>query len=194
MGTKSNKTTTTYGNTTTSNPYATASTNNSGTKAAFQSGTALETIYNLVNKNIGSMLDDYLNPNLNSNVNQSKLNAYKNALENTTRSNLENSIINPLSKRNMLRSSQATDLYKNLSKNSNASLDEYIRDLLAGAQDESAKVINNLLQMYMQGYNVLSDIQAKSLQTSAGNATRTSSVDKDATDIINSYYKRKGWT
>ena len=51
MGKKSNKTTTTYGNTTTKNPYATASTNNSGTTASFNEGSALDTVYNFVNNN-----------------------------------------------------------------------------------------------------------------------------------------------
>ena len=55
MGKKSSKkpsttkTTTTYGKTTTANPYAVASTNNSGTVSNFQPGTALESVYNYVN-------------------------------------------------------------------------------------------------------------------------------------------------
>lgn len=187
MGKKSTKTTstsrTTYGNTTTSNPYATATTNNSGTTAAFQPGTALESVYNFVNKNINSMLDEYLNPSLNSTTNQAKLNSYQNALNRSTYSNLENNIINPLSKRNMVRSSQATDLYKNLSNQNASSLDDYIADLLSSAQDESAKVLNNMLQMYLQGNNVLSNIQNQSLQTSAGNATR-SNVSQSSTSGI----------
>ena len=54
MGKKS-QTTTQYGNTTTSNPYVTASTNNSGTNAVFQPGTALESVYNFVNSNMDSI-------------------------------------------------------------------------------------------------------------------------------------------
>lgn len=180
MGKQSNKTTTTsktvYGNTTTSNPYATATTNNSGTKAAFQPGTALETVYNFVNQNIGSMLDDYLNPNLNSATNQAKLNSFQNTLNSTSRNNLENNIINPLSKRNMVRSSQAADLYKNLSNQNNASLENYINDLLGSAQNQTASMLNNLMQMYLQGNNVLSGLQSQSLQTSSGNATRTNTT------------------
>ena len=178
MGKKSTKTTSrnVYGKTTTTNPYATATTNNSGTTSAFKQGSAFDTIYNLVNNNIGSMLDDYLNPNINSATNQSKINAYQNALQNTTYSNLENGIINPLSKRNMLRSSQAADLYKNLSNKNASSLDSYIADIISSAQDDSAKMINTLLQLYMNGYNVISDTQDQSLRTSSGNATKTNST------------------
>ena len=174
MGKKSNKTTTTYGNTTTKNPYATASTNNLGTTASLNSGTALDSVYNFVNKNMNSLLDEYLNPTLNSTTNQAKLNAYTAALNNETTKNLENNIINPLSNRNMIRSSQATDLYKNLSDTATNSLSSYINELLAESQENSASMLNNLLSAYMQGYNVISDMQQQSLATSKGNATTTS--------------------
>lgn len=180
MGKQSTKTSkTTYGNTTTSNPYAIAKTDNSGTVANFQPGSALESIYNFVNSNMNSLLDEYLNPNLTSTANQAKLKAYSNTLENTSRNNLENSVINPLSKRNMLRSSQAADLYKNLASQNAVSLDNYITDLLSTAQDQSASMINNLLQMYMKGYDVLSNMSDKSLNTSSGNATKTISGNDD---------------
>ena len=174
MGKQSNKTSTVYGNTTTTNPYATATTTNSGTTAAFQPGTALDSVYNFVNKNMGSLLDEYLNPNLNSTTNQAKLNAYTSALSTESLKNLENNIISPLSERNMVRSSQATDLYKNLSESNTNALSSYIDELLSGSQDNSAAMINNLLSAYMQGYNVISDMQNQSLQTSAGNSTTTS--------------------
>lgn len=176
MGKKSQKTTTrtVYGNTTTSNPYVTATTNNKGTTASFQPGTALEAIYNNVNRDMGNLLDEYLNPSLNSVTNQAKLNAFTNTLNNTTRQNLENNIINPLSNRNMLRSSQATDLYRNLSNQNNASLDSYINSLLSESQDNTARMMSNLLTMYMQGLGALNNAQSQSLQTSAGNATKTS--------------------
>ena len=177
MGKQSQNSTSTtskiYGNTTTNNPYASATTNNSGTTANFQPGTALDSIYNFVNKNMDSLLDEYLNPNLNSTTNQAKLNAYTNKLNSETYKNLENNIINPLSNRNMVRSSQATDLYKNLSDQNASSLSSYINDLLADSQENTASMMNNLLAAYMQGYNVISDMQSQSLQTSAGNGSTT---------------------
>lgn len=190
MGKQSNKTSTVYGNTTTSNPYATATTTNGGTTAAFQPGTALDSVYNFVNKNMGSLLDEYLNPSLNSTTNQAKLNAYTSALSTESLKNLENNIISPLSDRNMIRSSQATDLYNNLSEANTNSLSNYINELLSESQDNSAAMINNLLSAYMQGYNVISDMQNQSLQTSAGNATTTTkgsgSLLSTGTDAANS--------
>ena len=187
MGKQSQNSTSTtskiYGNTTTNNPYASATTNNSGTTANFQPGTALDSIYNFVNKNMDSLLDEYLNPNLNSTTNQSKLNAYTNKLNSETYKNLENNIINPLSNRNMVRSSQATDLYKNLSDQNASSLSSYINDLLADSQENTASMMNNLLAAYMQGYNVISDMQNQSLQTSAGNGTTTTNSSSNSNGL-----------
>lgn len=187
MGKQSQNSTSTtskiYGNTTTNNPYASATTNNSGTTANFQPGTALDSIYNFVNKNMDSLLDEYLNPNLNSTTNQAKLNAYTNKLNSETYKNLENNIINPLSNRNMVRSSQATDLYKNLSDQNASSLSSYINDLLADSQENTASMMNNLLAAYMQGYNVISDMQNQSLQTSAGNGTTTTNSSSNSNGL-----------
>lgn len=187
MGKQSQNSTSTtskiYGNTTTNNPYASATTNNSGTTANFQPGTALDSIYNFVNKNMDSLLDEYLNPNLNSTTNQAKLNAYTNKLNSETYKNLENNIINPLSNRNMVRSSQATDLYKNLSDQNASSLSSYINDLLADSQENTASMMNNLLAAYMQVYNVISDMQNQSLQTSAGNGTTTTNSSSSSNGL-----------
>ena len=187
MGKQSQNSTSTtskiYGNTTTNNPYASATTNNSGTTANFQPGTALDSIYNFVNKNMDSLLDEYLNPNLNSTTNQAKLNAYTNKLNSETYKNLENNIINPLSNRNMVRSSQATDLYKNLSDQNASSLSSYINDLLADSQENTASMMNNLLAAYMQGYNVISDMQNQSLQTSAGNGPTTTNSSSSSNGL-----------
>lgn len=187
MGKQSQNSTSTtskiYGNTTTNNPYASATTNNSGTTANFQPGTALDSIYNFVNKNMDSLLDEYLNPNLNSTTNQAKLNAYTNKLNSETYKNLENNIINPLSNRNMVRSSQATDLYKNLSDQNASSLSSYINDLLADSQENTASMMNNLLAAYMQGYNVISNMQNQSLQTSAGNGTTTTNSSSSSNGL-----------
>ena len=168
---------------TTSKIYGNTTTNNSGTTANFQPGTALDSIYNFVNKNMDSLLDEYLNPNLNSTTNQAKLNAYTNKLNSETYKNLENNIINPLSNRNMVRSSQATDLYKNLSDQNASSLSSYINDLLADSQENTASMMNNLLAAYMQGYNVISDMQNQSLQTSAGNGTTTTNSSSSSNGL-----------
>ena len=106
MGKKSSSTTskTVYGNTTTTNPYVTSQSTNKGTATAFNKGTAFDTINNFVNKNMGSILDSYINPSLNSVTNKAKMNAFINNLNAESNKSFENNIINPLSARNMVRS------------------------------------------------------------------------------------------
>ena len=193
MGKQSKSSSTTnstiYGNTTTTNPYITATTNNSGTTTALNKGTALDTIYNFVNKNVESLLDEYLNPNINSAQNQAKSNQFAKELNAKTAQSLENDIINPLSQRNMIRSSQATDLYKNLAKANQQSVDEFINELLTNSQDKTASILNNLLQYYMLGANLVNSGQSQSLATSSGNATRTSATNNSLGNNYNDYLK-----
>lgn len=187
MGKSSTKTTQSniLGQSTTSNPYVVSSTNNSGTSTSFKDGTALNSVYNFVNRNIDSLLDEYLNPNINSTTNQTKLNTFANNLNATTQKNLENNIINPLSRRNMIRSSHANDLYKNLSEQNVDSISSYISDLLTESENNAASKLNTLLNAYMQGYNVIADNQQQSLDTSVQNATRTATQENNPSVLAN---------
>lgn len=175
MGKKSSKTNTktVYGNTTTTNPFVTSQTTNKGTTSVFNPNTAFGSINNFVNKNMNSLLDEYLNPSLNTVTNQAKMNSFINALNSESTKSLENNIINPLSNRNMIRSSQATNLYDNLAQNNANQIGSYANELLANSQEETAKVLANLMMLYMNGYNAISDTQAQSLSTSQGNASKS---------------------
>lgn len=182
MGKKSSKSTsqTIYGNTTTTNPYVTSQTTNSGTTSSFNKETAFDTINNFVNNNMSSLLDEYLNPTLNSATNQAKMNSFVDTLNTQSAKNLENNIVNPLSKRNMIRSSQATNLYGNLAQNNANQIGAYANELLANSQSDTANMLANLMLLYMNGYNVLSDTQRQSLATSQGNATKTQSTTESS--------------
>ena len=188
MGKKSNKTTnkTVYGDTTTTNPYVTSNTNNLGTITAFNKGTAFDTINNFVNQNMNSMLEQYLNPTLNSVTNQAKMQSYMDTLNQESAKALENNIINPLSNRRMIRSSQASNLYNSLAQNNAAQIGNYANQTLTTTQEDMGKLLNNLMLLYMNGYNVLSDTQHQSLSTSQGNSTKTEKSSESsikATDL-----------
>lgn len=170
----SSSSTTSYKTTTTSNPYVTSTTTNNGTTTKLQPNTALSTVYNFTNNNIDKLLNDYLNPSIDTAQNQAQLNAYTKTLNEQTRKSLENNIIAPLSQRNMLRSSQATDLYNNLANKQSDAISDYTANLLSNSQNNSASIINNLMNLAFQGYNVVSGNQAQSLNTSSGNATTNS--------------------
>lgn len=176
MGKKSSKTTdkTVYGDTSTLNPYVNSQTTNKGTVTNFNNGTAFDTVNNFVNTNMNNLLDSYLNPTLDTVTNQAKMNSFMDNLNAQTVKNVENNIINPLSNRNMIRSSQATNMYNALAQSNNNAIADYTNELLSTSQSDTADVLKNLMLMYMNGYNVLSDTQKQSLQASQGNATKTS--------------------
>jgi len=163
-----------YGSTATVNPFAAAATNNSGTVSNLKNETALNTVYNYLNSNMAKLLNDYLYPSLNSDVNSAKLNSFMNTLSANSKKSLENDIINPLTERNMIRSSAAGDMVNKLAQNNANSVAEYSTQLLSDSQKNSADILNNLLDAYMLGYDVISDIQNQSLNTSKGNASETS--------------------
>ncbi len=191
MGKKSSKSInkTVYGKTTTDNPYVVSSTNNKGTVSKFKANTALDSINNFVNENMDNLLNEYLNPTLNSTVNQAKMNSFADALNKSSAVMLENNIINPLSRRNMIRSSQATDMYNQLAQNNAGQIANYSNELLANSQKDTASMLANLMLLYMNGYSVLNDTQRQSLVTSQGNATKSQAASSgnalDMSSILN---------
>lgn len=179
----SSRSNTTYKTTTTTNPYVTSTTTDKGTTTTLQPNTALSSIYNFTNANIDNLLNQYLNPTLDSSTNQAQLNAYRRVLDEETRKNLENNIISPLADRNMLRSSQATDMYNQLAKQQNNAISDYTANLLSNSQNNTANIINNLMNLAFQGYNVVSGNQAQSLNTSSGNATKNTNSSGNSSSL-----------
>ena len=100
---------------------------------------------------MGNLLQEYLNPTLNSVTNQAKLNSYINTLNSESAKAMENNIVNPLSRRNMIRSSQATNMYNNLAQNNASQIANYANELLAGSQKDTASLLSNLILLYMNG-------------------------------------------
>ncbi len=175
---KSNPTSNTiYTRTTTKNPYVTSTTDNSGTRTELNDGTAYKSIYDYANANMYDLLNEYRNPTLDTATNRALMQHYTDTLNKQSKEALENNIINPLAKRNMIRSSQAENLYNNLAKSMNESISNYSADLLMNSQSNAGNMINLLMNAYLQGHNAVNGNQALSLQTSAGNAS-TSGTNK----------------
>ena len=161
----------TFIDTNTSNPYYQTTTDKNGnTTNNFVKGSAGETAYKFVNNNIGQLLDNYLNPSLDSVTNQAKLSAFNKQQQ----SNLQNNIINPLANNNMVRSSQATNMYNNLSNQSA----DYANQLLANTQTDTWNMINNLMDLYTTGYTGASNDISTALKAGVGNSSTTSSNSK----------------
>lgn len=167
----SSSSTPTFINTNTTNPYYQTTTDKNGnTTNNFIKGSAGETAYNFVNQNIGQLLDNYLNPTLNNPTTQAKLNEFNKQQQ----ANLQNQIINPLVNNNMIRSSQATNMYNNLSNQAA----DYSNQLIADSQSDTWNMINNLMNMYTAGYTGANNDISTALQAAVGNNSTTTSSSK----------------
>jgi hypothetical protein len=67
----------------------------------------------------------------------------------------------------------ATNLYNNLAQSNASAISDYANQLIAENQQNIGSMLANLMLLYMNGYNVLSDTQKQSLTTSQGNATQS---------------------
>ena len=139
---------TTYSKTTTKNPYVTSVTDNYGTTTTLNDGTAYKSIYDYNNKNMDELLEEYRHPTLNTPTNQALLKNYTDNLNKQSLKALENNIINPLTQRNMIRSSAATNMYNNLAQLMNESISNYSANLLANSQANTGNMINLLMNAY----------------------------------------------
>ena len=164
-------TTPTFINTNTTNPYYVTKTDKNGnTTNDFVKGSAGETAYNFVNQNISGLLNDYLNPSLDTATNGAKLSQFNKQQQ----ANLQNNIINPLASNNMVRSSQATNMYNNLSNQAA----DYANDLLASSQSDTWNMINNLVNLYTMGYQGANSDVTTALKAATGNNSMTTSSTK----------------
>jgi hypothetical protein len=155
------------------NPFYTTTTDKNGnTVTNFQKGTAGETAYNFVNKNLSTMLNNYLHPTLNSETNQAKLQAFNQQQQ----ANLQNNIISPLAQSNMLRSSQATNMYNNLSNQAA----DYSRQLLAEDQANSKDMLNFLMSMYTNAYSGANGEESLGINASLGGGNSTTKTSGKA--------------
>lgn len=149
-----------------SNPFYTTKTDaNGNTKTDFVKGTAGQQAYNFVNNNLSTLLNNYLHPSLDSVTNQAKLSQFNKQQS----QNLQNNIINPLANRNMIRSSQATNMYNNLSNQAA----DYANNLLATDQDNTWNMINNLVNLYSQAYNGMANDTSTTMNYSVGSGNTT---------------------
>lgn len=167
----SSSSTPTFANLNMTNPYYTTKVDKKGNVTNdFVKGSAGETAYNFVNDNISGLLDSYLKPSLDSVQNRARLAAFNKQQQ----SNLQNNIINPLADRNMIRSSQATNMYNNLSNQAA----DYANNLLASSQDDSWNMINNLMNLYATGYTGANSDESTALKAAVGNKSTTNSSSK----------------
>ena len=175
----STSTTPTYAATSQTNPYFQTKTDKNGNlTSAFKDGTATQAAYNFVNQNANRLLNDYLNPSLDSQENRAMMDLYTKELGKNTEQTLSNNILNPLLRNNMIRSSQATNMYNNLANQVTDNISDYSKELIANSKDNSWNMINNLMNLYTNGYQGIANETSNALQASVGNKSTSKSNSK----------------
>ena len=74
----------------------------------------------------------------------------------------------------------------NLAQANASAISNYANQILAETQSDVGTMLTNLMLLYMNGYNVLSDTQQQSLTTSQGNSTKSENSTEStikATDL-----------
>ena len=74
----------------------------------------------------------------------------------------------------MIRSSQATNMYNNLSNQAA----DYANDLLANSQNDTWNMINNLMNLYTTGYTGANNDISTAFKAAVGNNSTTNSNTK----------------
>ena len=137
----------------------------------FAPGTLYSQIYDYGNKNINRLINEWENPTLNTAENQAKLHNYNKIMQQETGNALQNQIINPLTQNNMLRSSQATNLYNNLNNQIADKYDTFTNDLIANASNDAYNKLQALMAAYAQGQSAMNGDMNSVIQMANGNSS-----------------------
>ena len=155
------------------NPYYTTKTTKKGkTTTTFTNGSAGKTVYDFTNENLQSLLDSYLKPSIDDQTSQAMLYNFNKQQQ----ANLQNGIINPLAQNNMIRSSQATNMYNNLSNQAA----DYTNNLIADSQNRIGAMLDRLQNMYAAGGSGAADATQTSINASLGGGTTTTKSSSKA--------------
>ena len=141
-----------YAPTTSTTPYATAYTSKYGNSATLNP--FLTQMNSKIENTIPSLIDTLLNPSLDNPTTKAKQNLFYRQFNEDSNKAFENNLINPLSKRNMLRSSAATNLFNSFADSQNEQIANFNDELIANNQTDTTNLINTLMNCYLTGSNL----------------------------------------
>ncbi len=141
-----------YASTTSTNPYANAKHNKSG--SSYTLNPFLTQSNQFVESNVPALLQQLLNPSLDSPQIAAQSALFQDKFTKDSAKAFENNLINPLAQRNMLRSSAMNDLAKNFSADQNQQLSNFNNQLIADSTTNTSNLINQLMNMYLTGANL----------------------------------------
>lgn len=141
-----------YAPVTSSTPYATATTSKYGNSATLNP--FLTQMNTKIENTIPGLVDTLLNPSLDNPTTKAKQNLFYRQFNEDSNKAFENNLINPLSKRNMLRSSAATNLFNSFADSQNKQIANFNDQLIADNQTDTTNLINTLMNYYLTGSNI----------------------------------------
>jgi hypothetical protein len=171
----------TYGDTTTKNPFFTSRTDSKGNTVTKFAGNNAK-MYKTLQGNLNSAMAKLNDPNAlyNDPYTQSQIRQFNNQLNDQTQQNLQNQILNPLIGGNMVRSSEATNMYNNLANQNAKLLADYNDTALQQAYQRSKDLYDDYFSQYMNLYNGVNSNQNTSLNASSGNKTTSTNSKSSA--------------
>ncbi len=127
--------------------------------------------YDAGNRDFNQFYDEWKNPSLDSVTNQARIAAYDKEMNKGLQNDYYNNILNPLANSNMLRSSQATNMYNNLTNQALEKRNDFTNNLLAQSEENAYNRLKALYDAYAQGQAAMSGDLNSAIQMANGNST-----------------------
>lgn len=138
---------------------------------SFLPNTMYAQAYDAGNRDYDRLYNEWLNPSLDSVTNQAKIQAYDKEMNKGLQNDYYNNILNPLANSNMLRSSQATNMYNNLINQAADKRNDFTTNLIAEANAEAKDRLQMLYNAYAQGQAAMNGDLNSAIQMANGNST-----------------------
>lgn len=141
------------------------------TTQSFVPNTLYAQAYEKGNQDFNDLYNEWKNPSLDSVTNQARIQAYDKAMNQSLQNDYYNNVLNPLASSNMLRSSQATNMYNNLTNQAVDKRDDFTTNLLAESETNAYNRLKALYDAYAQGQAVMNGDLNSAIQMANGNST-----------------------
>lgn len=141
-----------YASTTSTSPYATGKASNSG--SSYELNDFLTNTNKAVESSMPGLYNQLLNPSLDNATTKARSDLFYKTFNEDAKKSFENNLINPLSSRNMMRSSVATDLGNKFQKDSTDAISTFNNSLIANNTADTSNLISTLMNLYLTGANL----------------------------------------
>lgn len=180
-----------YPTTTSINPYTSAIVNKNG--SSYTLNPFLTSQNTMVENTLPMLYQQLLNPSLDNSITKAKKELFQQTFDAESNREFENNI-NKLTQRGLIRSSAVNDMINNFNKYKNNEIANFNKTLLVENTQDTANLINILLNQYLLGAN----LGQTAIANSNTNAQQVNSYNQwkynQQTNANNAYYSILGNT